>query len=152
MGKEQFNEEIVSSPDFSDNEGKAEASLYNIEKIHDNDSEGLVASWKLAIYRLSPYTTLFSVLSSVSFYAFRIFCVVQAQRKYQKPYIVAWVFVFTEACLLCESFPYRIKSFNSNTSQIPNCCNNSSKFSPSAPAAVRNFAWLETTSQQLTSS
>lgn len=102
MGKEQMTEDIVSSPDFSDNEGKDESSLYNIVKLHDNDSEGLVSSWKLSIYRLSPYSTLFAVITSIVFYAFRIFCVVQAQHKYNRPYIVAWVFVGTEACLLCE--------------------------------------------------
>lgn len=107
MGNEHMGEDIVSSPDFSDNEGKFEATTpYVIEKLHDNDSDGLVSPWKLAVYRFSPYTTLLTVISSIAFYGFRIFCVTQAQKKYEKPYIVAWVFVFTEACLLCKSGRY----------------------------------------------
>lgn len=109
--KEQMTEDIVSSPDFSDNEGKEEASLYSIQKLHDTDSEGLVAAWKRKIYKLSPFSTMVSILSSLAFYSYRIFCIVEAQRIYHKPYIVAWVFVFTEACLLCESNCLTTKTF-----------------------------------------
>ncbi|KAK8220206.1 nucleotide-diphospho-sugar transferase [Phyllosticta capitalensis] len=81
-----------------------EDSQYQTEKLHKHDDIDLMPRWKRAINHFTPITTIMAVGAYYLYFAFRIYCTIMAQKKYDKVYVMAWVFIAAEACVSCPAF------------------------------------------------
>lgn len=75
---------------------------YTVDTLLPIDDAGRIAPWKRRLYRLSPFTTLISMVVYFSYYTYRIHCTLDAQRVFNQVYIMAWVFICAEGCVACE--------------------------------------------------
>jgi hypothetical protein len=77
-------------------------SSYTVETLQQIDDAGRVAPWRCRVYRLSPLTTLISMVAYFLYYTYRIYCTLDAQRAFDKVHIMAWIFITAEGCVACE--------------------------------------------------
>ena len=77
-------------------------SSYTVETLQQIDDAGRIAPWRCLVYRLSPLTTLISMVAYFMYYTYRIYCTLDAQWVYDKVYIMAWIFITAEGCVACE--------------------------------------------------
>lgn len=76
---------------------------YAIERYEDKDDAGYVTSWRWRVHRLLPLTTLAAVGGYFLYFALRIRYTVESQRASRSVFPMAWIFVFVEAGVACES-------------------------------------------------
>ena len=76
---------------------------YAVEVLESQDDAHRMTPWKSRIYRLSPFTTLISMVAYFSYYTYRIHCTLDAQRVFNQAYVMAWIFICAEGCVACES-------------------------------------------------
>ena len=74
---------------------------YTVETLDSQDDAHRIAPWKRRVYRLSPFTTLISMVAYFTYYAYRIHCTLDAQRAFNQVYIMAWIFICAEGCAAC---------------------------------------------------
>lgn len=79
-----------------------EDSQYQTETLHKHDDIDLMPRWKRAINHFTPITTIMAVGAYYLYFAFRIYCTIMAKKKYDKVYVMAWVFIAAEACVSCK--------------------------------------------------
>lgn len=86
-------------------EKKLDPTLYSVDILAKTDDAGYLAPWKRRLYRVSPLSTLLSMVAYFTYFIYRISCTVIAQRVFHKTYIMAWVFIAAEACVACRYCP-----------------------------------------------
>ena len=72
-------------------------SDYQVEKLHEFDDFDRQPVWKRRLYRLSPLFSFLALGSYYLYFAHRVLYTVEAQHKYDKVYIMAWLFICAEA-------------------------------------------------------
>jgi len=77
---------------------------YLIETLDQHDDVDLLSPWKRKLYRASPLFTFLAVSAYFLYYRYRIHCTVYAQRAYRKTYMIAWLFIAAEGCVVCELY------------------------------------------------
>jgi hypothetical protein len=82
--------------------GTTAPTSYTVETWHPIDDAGRIRKWKSHLYRLSPFTTLISMVAYFLYYTYRIHCTLDAQRAFNQVYIMAWIFISAEGCVACE--------------------------------------------------
>ncbi|TGO28435.1 hypothetical protein BPAE_0027g00020 [Botrytis paeoniae] len=85
-----------------------DTSVYQIETLHKHDDEIFLPPWKRNMYRLSPLFTLLACGSYFLYYAYRIICIVDVQKAYDKVYIMAWLFIAAEGCVACPALLHQL--------------------------------------------
>ena len=78
---------------------------YAIEKIDNKDNVGQVATWKLRLHSLLPFSSACAIAAYWLYIAFRVRYTVAAQNQRHTIYPVAWLFVSIELGVACEP-PY----------------------------------------------
>lgn len=69
---------------------------YVISELAKHDDVDLLPEWKRRLHRMSPLFTIAALGGYYTYYAFRIYFTVEAQKKYDKVYAMAWVFIAAE--------------------------------------------------------
>ena len=90
----------------------SESSLYKeqpsvdpsfvVEKYHDKDDAGYVATWKTRLNQLLPLTSLTAIAAYWLYVTLRVRYTVAAQRLRHTVYPVAWIFLSIEVGVACE--------------------------------------------------
>lgn len=95
---EKYCKDLDSPSSF---QKKFDPILFTVEELSRIDDIGRIPVWKKLLYRLSPLTTIMSMVAYFMYYAYRIHCTLDAQRVYNQIYIMAWIFVSAEGCVAC---------------------------------------------------
>jgi hypothetical protein len=77
-------------------------ATYTVETLHPVDDAGRIPKWKSRLYRLSPFSTLISMVAYFLYYSYRIHCTLDAQRQFNQVYVMAWIFISAEGCVACQ--------------------------------------------------
>lgn len=114
---EEYKKQDLATPrqvrHFNTFDKKYDTSVYQIETLHKYDDEIFLPPWKRNMYRLSPLFTFLACGSYFLYYSFRIFCIIDVQRAYDKIYIMAWLFIAAEGCVACKYLPsIPVSAFN----------------------------------------
>lgn len=98
-----FKDALLKEPeDDTSFEETLDPASYTVETIQPEDDAGRVALWKRRVYRLSPLTTIISIIAYFLYYTYRIHCTLDAQRVFNQVYVMAWIFITAEGCVACK--------------------------------------------------
>ena len=90
----------------TDYEGARSAST--VVRFHERDDVEQWKGFRRYVYRLAPLLILLDVCLYLLYLAFRLFCIVDAQRNTTTPAGAAWVFIIVE---LAVTIPYLMNNF-----------------------------------------
>ncbi|KAL2890454.1 putative cellulose synthase 2 [Ceratocystis lukuohia] len=94
------NPEAGQSADWSGN--------YNILQLHERDDANIIKGFRRHIFKLTPFLILLSIITYISYLSYRVYCMVDAQKKAGTVYSQAWVFVAIECCVAIPSISHNI--------------------------------------------
>lgn len=78
---------------------------YTITELAKHDDNALLSPWKRKVHRMAPLFTFAALGGYYTYYAFRIYYTVEAQRAYGKVFPMAWVFISAEFLVTGKLFP-----------------------------------------------
>lgn len=92
-----------SSQRYSDSE-------YKVEKLRGHDDAELLPTWKRRLTRFAPLCTFLAASAYFVYFSFRIYYTVSAQQAYRKVYVMAWLFIATEAAVALPALFHQLYS------------------------------------------
>ena len=95
-------------PPLESSTGKEQLSgepIYAVEKYHDKDDAGYVATWKKRLHALLPLSSVIAITAYWLYFTFRVRYTLALQRVDDTVFPVAWIFLATEVGIACETSP-----------------------------------------------
>jgi hypothetical protein len=77
-------------------------SDYIVERLADHDDSDHLSRPRKILHKFSPLFTFLSMGAYFLYYAFRVHCIVAAQKAYKHIHVMAWLFITAEAFVACE--------------------------------------------------
>jgi hypothetical protein len=76
----------------------------SIIKLHDRDDVDHMPTWKRYLFNMTPFMVLLSLGSYWTYFVFRIYCVISAQKAQKQAYPMAWIFIAIELSVAIPTF------------------------------------------------
>lgn len=79
-----------------------------IARLHDRDDSEIWKGWKRLLFRFVPFLTLLNTALYLLYLAYRIYCVIDAQRVRGMVFAQAWVFIGVEIAVAIPSLMHNL--------------------------------------------
>lgn len=79
-----------------------------IARLHERDDSEIWKGWKRHLYFAVPYLTILNTIMYLGYFAYRIYCVADAQNRKQQSYAQAWIFIGVEVAVAIPSLMHNI--------------------------------------------
>lgn len=76
---------------------KYNVTEHKIDQLASHDDAGHLGPFKMRLHRLAPLCTFLAMSSYLAYFGYRIYCTNSAQQTYHKVYVMAWLFIVSEA-------------------------------------------------------